>query len=169
MAERVPFFHASRTVNEDLILRRMDRHGQLMCWDTEVPLEPVYRGTDRVACYMGDVLALYRGTAGHVLVGIEVKDWGKSVHVRMARDYLKAYGKVCQFFYLAANEFSQGLFSVRDLGLFRLDSREVVKAPGQLLPEPALWRSAVERLTERCGVVVDLPNDPNQRTLPRLG
>lgn len=165
MAERVPFFHASQTVNEDLILRRLDRHGQLVCWATEVPLEPVYLTTDRVPCYRGDVLALYRGPSGHILVGIEVKDWGNRVHLKMAKDYLAAYGKACQYFYLAANEFSQGLFTVRELGLFNLDRREVVKAPARLSPEPILWRSAMERLCQLCNVDLDLPLDPHQRTL----
>jgi hypothetical protein len=166
MAQRVPFFHASRTVNEDLIIRKLDRHGRLVCWDTEVPLEPVYLTTDRPPCYRGDVLALFEGPTGHVLVGIEVKDWDARVSIPMARDYLQAYGKACQHFYLAANGFAQGLFSIRDLGLFHLDHREVVKAPGPLDPDPALWRSAVERLCEGCGVDIDLPVDPRQRTLP---
>jgi hypothetical protein len=100
-------------------------------------------------------------------VGIEVKDWGARVGVGMARDYLRDYGKACQFFYLAARDFTQGVFSVRDLGLFHLERREVVKAAAMLTPEPALWRSAVERLCERCGVTVDLPSHPHQRTLPR--
>jgi len=165
VAERVPFYHASQTVNEDLILRRLDRHGQLVCWATEVPLEPVYLTTDRVPCYRGDVLAMYRGPAGHVLVGIEVKDWGNKVHVKMAREYLAAYGKACQYFYLAANDFSQGLFTVRDIGLFNLDDRKVVKAPARLSPDPVLWRSAMERLCQLCDVDLDLPPDPHQRTL----
>jgi len=54
---------------------------------------------------------------------------------------------------------------VRDLGLFNLDKREVVKAPARLSPEPILWRSAMERLCQLCDVVLDLPNDPHQRTL----
>ncbi len=169
LADRVPFYHASQTVNEDLILRRLDRHGQLVCWATEVPLEPVYLTTDRVQCYRGDILSLHRGPSGHLLVGIEVKDWGNRVGVKMARDYLMTYGKACQYFYLAANEFSQGLFSVKDLGLFDLNRREVVKAPGQLSPEPVLWRSAVDRLCERCAVEVDLPKDPYQQTLSTEG
>ncbi len=167
MAERVPFYHASETVNEDLIVRRLDRHGRLVCWATEVPLEPVYLTTDRPPCYRADVLAMFGGPLGHNLVGIEVKDWGTRVSIPMAREYLVAYGKVCQHFYLAANGFSEGLFSVRDLGLFHLDRREVVKAPGPLEPDPALWWSAVERLSERCEVDLDLPRDPRQTTLPR--
>jgi hypothetical protein len=166
VAERVPFFNASRTVNEDLILRRLDRHGRLVCHSTEVPLEPVYLTTDRVPCYLGDILALYRGEAGHVLVGIEVKDWDNRVHPKLAREYLVAYGRACQYFYLAAKEFSQGLFAIRDMGLFDLDRREVVKAPAPLSPDPILWRSAVERLCEICDVELTLPADPSQRTLP---
>jgi hypothetical protein len=59
------------------------------------------------------------------------------------------------------------MFSMRNLGLFHLDRREVVKVPPELSPDPHLWRSAVERLSERCGVEVDLPMDPHQRTLLR--
>jgi hypothetical protein len=167
VAERVPFYHASETVNVDLILRRLDRHGRLLCWATEVPLEPVYRTTDRPTCYRGDVLALFEGPRGPELVGIEVKDWGARVSVPMARDYLGAYGRACERFYLAANGFAEGLFSIAGLGLFHLEHREVVKAPGRLGPDPRLWRSAVERLLELCGVDVDLPPDPRQSTLPR--
>ncbi|UCC92615.1 MAG: hypothetical protein JSW25_08100 [Thermoplasmata archaeon] len=167
MAERVPFYHASETVNEDLIVRRLDRHGSLVCWATEVPLEPVYLTTDRPKTYRGDVLALFEGPRGHALVGIEVKDWDARVSIPMARDYLEAYGKACQFFYLAANGFAEGLFSIKDLGLFHLDRREVVKAPGPLVPDPILWRSAADRLCELCEVDVDLPRDPGQSTLPR--
>jgi hypothetical protein len=167
VAQRVQFFHASETVNEDLIVRRLDRHGRLLCWATELPLEPVYLTTDRPACYRADVLALFEGPLGFTLVGIEVKDWDARVSIPMARDYLMSYGKVCQQFYLAANGFAEGLFSLKDLGLFHLDRREVVKAPGPLVPDPILWRSAVERLCERCKVDVDLPRDPSQSTLPR--
>jgi hypothetical protein len=167
VADRVPFYHASNTVNEDLILRRLDRHGELVCHATEVPLEPVYLTTDRVPCYRADVLALYRGPRGHTLVGIEVKDWGARVGVRMARSYLRAYGRACQYFYLAANDFTEGLFSTRDVGLFHLDRREVVKAAGRLSPDPGLWRSAVSRLGELCGTELELPLDPHQSTLPR--
>lgn len=161
------FYHASETVNEDLIVRRLDRHGRLVCWATEMPLEPVYLTTDRPACYRGDVLALFEGEAGHTLVGIEVKDWEARVSIPMAREYLAAYGKACQQFYLAANGFAEGLFAIRDLGLFHLDRREVVKAPGTLRPDPVLWRSAVERLCEICEVEVGLPRDPSQSRLPR--
>jgi hypothetical protein len=132
-----------------------------------MPLEPVYLTTDRPACYRGDVLALFEGPMGHALVGVEVKDWDAKVSIPMAREYLVEYGKVCQFFYLAANGFAEGLFSVRDMGLFHLDRREVVKAPGPLVPDPILWRSAVDRLCERCQVDLDLPADPSQSTLPR--
>jgi hypothetical protein len=113
------------------------------------------------------VLALFEGPTGNTLVGIEVKDWGARVSIPMARNYLEAYGRACQHFYLAANGFAEGLFSIRDLGLFHLGRREVVKAPGHLRPEPTLWRSAVERLSELCDVDLDLPKDPDQRTLPR--
>jgi len=167
VAHRVSFYHASETVNEDLIVRRLDRHGRLVCWATEMPLEPVYLTTDRPACYRGDVLALFEGETGHTLVGIEVKDWDARVSIPMAREYLAAYGKVCQQFYLAANGFAEGLFAILDLGLFHLDRREVVKPPGTLRPDPVLWRSAVERLCELCEVEVDLPRDPNQSRLPR--
>jgi hypothetical protein len=169
VAERVPFYHASETVNEDLIVRRLDRHGRLECWATEVPLEPRYLTTDRPACYRGDVLALFEGPKGHTLVGIEVKDWGASVSVPMAREYIEAYGRACEHFYLAANGFAEGLFSISDLGLFHLGRREVVKAPGRLDPNPALWRSAVERLGELCGLEIELPVHPHQSTLPREG
>lgn len=167
VAERVPFYHAAETVNADLILRRLGRRDELVCYATEVPLEPVYTTTDQVTCYRGDVLALYRGPGGHYLVGIEVKDWGTRVGVKLARGYLRDYGRACQYFYLAARDFTEGVFSVRGLGLFHLDRREVVKAAGELTPDPALWLSAVERLSERCGVSVDLPSHPHQRTLPR--
>jgi hypothetical protein len=162
----VPFYHAARTVNEDLIVRRLDRHGKLVCHATEVPLEPSYLTTDRVKCYLGDILALYEGPDGYVLVGIEVKDWGARVNPKLARDYLRDYGRVCQHFYLAAKEFSEGLFSIRDIGLFHLDRREVVKASPRLRPEPRLWRSAVDRLCELRSVSLDLPRDPHQRRLP---
>ncbi len=165
MARRVSFYSAARTVNEDLILRRLDRHGELVCHATEVPLEPAYTTARDVECYLADVLALYKGPRGPVLVGIEVKDWGARVGARMARRYLDAYGRACQYFYFAANRFSEGLFTVRDLGLFHLGRREVVKGAGALAPDPALWRSAVARLSEACGVETATPRHPSQTTL----
>lgn len=165
VAERVPFYSAARTVNEDLIVRRLTRHGELVCHRTEVPLEPAYTTASQVSCYLADVLALFRGPEGYDLVGIEVKDWGATVGATVARGYLRDYGRACSHFYLAANRFSEDLFSVKGLGLFHLDPREVVKAPGALRPEPALWRSAVLRLAEACGIEVEVPEDPHQRTL----
>ena len=165
MAERVPFYSAARTVNEDLIGRRLERHGELVCRRTEVPLEPAYTTASKVNLYLADILALFRGPDGYDLVGIEVKDWDARVGATVARGYLRDYGRACSHFYLAANRFSEDLFHVKGLGLFHLDRREVVKAPGALRPEPALWRSAVVRLAEACGIVVDVPEDPLQRTL----
>lgn len=168
MAQRVPFFHASRTVNEDLILQRLGRHGVLECHATELPLEPAYTSSDRVPCYLADVMALFSGRRGYVLVGIEVKDWEASVHTKLARGYLAAYGRVCQYVYLAANDFSQDLFGVRDLGLFHLGRRQVVKAPALLSPDPGLWRSAALRLAEECGRDLRLPRHPGQTVLGAL-
>jgi len=165
VAKRVPFYSAARTVNEDLIVRRLTRHGELVCRRTEVPLEPSYTTASDVNLYLADVLALFRGPDGFDLVGIEVKDWGATVGATMARGYLRDYGRACSHFYLAANSFSEDLFSIKGLGLFDLDRREVLKAPGPLRPEPALWRSAVLRLAEGCGIEVEVPGDPRQRTL----
>jgi len=164
-ARRVSFWSAARTVNEDLILGRLDRHGELVCHSTEVPLEPRYTTAQEVACYLADVLALFRGPRGLVLVGIEVKDRGAPVGSRMAARYLAAYRRSCQYFYLAANAFTPRVFAMRDVGLFHLDRREVVKGAGALSPEPALWRSAVSRLAEACRVEVGVPRDPLQTTL----
>jgi len=165
VADRVPFYDAARTVNEDLIVRRLTRHGALVCRRTEVPLEPSYTTASEVNLYLADILALFRGPDGYDLVGIEVKDWDATVGATMARGYLRDYGRACSHFYLAANSFSEDLFSIKDLGLFHLDRREVLKAPGPLRPEPALWRSAVLRLAEGCGIEVEAPLDPHQRTL----
>lgn len=165
MAERLQFYHASRTVNAELIVENLGRHGSLVCHATEVPLEPSYTTSDRVECYLGDVLALYRGPAGHALVGVEVKDWGARVTLPLARRYLAAYGRVCQHFYLAANGFSEDLFGLGDVGLFHLGRLEVVKAAPALRPDPALWRSAVRRLSESCDVGVPDPLDPSQTML----
>lgn len=164
-ARRVRFWSAARTVNEDLILRRLDRHGELLCHATEVPLEPRYTTAREVPLYLADVLALFRGPQGLALVGIEVKDRTAPVGPRTAARYLAAYGRSCQHFYMAANGFSPRVFAMRDVGLFHLGRREVVKGAGALRPEPALWRSAVARLAEACRTEVEVPRDPLQTTL----
>jgi len=164
-ARRVSFWSAARTVNEDLIMRRLDRHGELVCHATEVPLEPRYTTARDVTVYLADVLALFRGPQGLALVGIEVKDRAAPVGPRTAARYLAAYGRSCQHFYMAANGFSPRVFAMRDVGLFHLGRREVVKGAGALRPEPALWRSAVARLAEACGTEVEVPRDPLQTTL----
>ncbi|CAG0967817.1 hypothetical protein METP3_01250 [Methanosarcinales archaeon] len=65
-------------------------------------------------------------------MGIEIKEWDKRVHPKMAMEYLETYRDTCEYFYLAAKKFSRSTLELKDIGLFDLGRIKVIKDPGYL-------------------------------------
>ena len=51
------------------------------------------------ACNPADIIAAYKLSERFHIVGIEIKEWDKRVHPKMAMEYREAYRKTCEYFY----------------------------------------------------------------------
>lgn len=137
-------------------------HGTPVYVEKEFHIKPYRRRTD--ACYYGDIVAVYKNTSRWYLVGIEIKDWKAKVGMSYARQYLRTYGTVCEYFYLAARRFSEKLFASPSIGLFSLDKMAVIKKPCYLFPDEMLRSEAIRRM-KKSGLDARVIESPYQTTL----
>jgi hypothetical protein len=146
------------------IARSITIHGRPVYVEREFHIKPYRNRAD--ACYYGDILAVYNHGYRWYLVGIEIKDWKTRVGMKLARRYLKTYGAVCEYFYLAARRFSQKLFGYSPVGLFSLERMEVIKNPRYLFPDELLRVEAIKRM-KKSGLDPLVVESPYQTTLDR--
>jgi hypothetical protein len=146
------------------IAQSITDHGRPVYVEREFHIKPYRNRAD--ACYYGDILAVYKCDYHWYLVGIEIKDWKTRVGIKLARRYLKTYGAVCEYFYLAARRFSQRLFGCSPVGLFSLEKMEVVKKPHYLFPDEILRVEAIKRM-KKSGLDPRVIESPYQTTLDR--
>lgn len=99
------------------------------------------------------------------MVGIEIKEWDKRVHPKMAMEYLETYRGTCEYFYLAANKFSKSTLELKDIGLFDLGRMKVVKNPGYLYPDVEFRANLMTRIKNNFKVLTNAVEDPFQRTI----
>jgi len=137
-------------------------HGTPIHIEKEFHIKPFRQRKD--ICYYGDILVVYEKGRKWYLVGIEIKDWKARVGPKLARNYLKVYGQVCEYFYLAARRFSKKLLGTPSVGLFSLEKMEVVKKPQYLYPNEKLRENAVKRM-KKSGLKETVIESPYQTTL----
>ena len=145
-----------------MIPEHIREHGIPIHVEKEFHIKPFRQRKD--ICYYGDILAVYEKGVRWYLVGIEIKDWKVRVGPKLAKNYLKVYGQVCEYFYLAARRFSKRLLGLPSVGLFSLEKMEVVKRPEYLFPNEKLRGSAVKRM-KKSGLKEDVIEFPYQTTL----
>ncbi len=98
-------------------------------------------------------------------MGIEIKEWGKPLNPKTAKDYLETYRSTCEYFYLAAKKFSKSTLGLNDIGLFDLTRMEVIKNPEYLYPDVDFRANLMKRIKNNFRVLSNVLDDPYQRTI----
>jgi hypothetical protein len=120
-----------------VIVNAIDQHGIPLFHTSEMHLKPFI--CRESACNLADIIAVYKQSERFYIVGIEIKEWDKSVHPKMAMEYLETYRGTCEYFYLAVNKFSKSTLELKDIGLFDLGRMKVVKDPLSRVSSSDLW------------------------------
>jgi hypothetical protein len=99
------------------------------------------------------------------IVGIEIKEWDKQVHPKMALEYLETYRQTCEYFYLAAKKFSKSKLELRDIGLFDLTRKKVIKNAEYLYPYVGFRANLMGRIKNNFKVLSNALEGPFQRAI----
>jgi hypothetical protein len=85
-------------------------------------------------------------------------------YAKMAMEYLETYRPTCENFYLASRKFSKSTLELKNIGLFDLTRRKVIKNAEYLYPEE--FRANLMRgIKNNFKVLSDAVEDPFQRTI----
>ncbi len=157
------FSNFGSTINSHEIVRSITHHGVPVFHTSEMYLKPFLC---RVSpCNLADIIAVYKQMERFYIVGIEIKEWDKRIHPKIALEYLETYRNSCEYFYLAAKKFSRRTMELRDIGLFDLNAMEVVKNPAYLYPDVDFRANLMTRIKNNFNVLADAVDDPFQRTI----
>jgi len=89
------------TINSNLIVDAITHHGIRVFHKSEILLKPFL--CRESVCNLADIIAVYKQSERFYIVGIEIKEWDKRVHPKIAMEYMETYRGTCEYFYLAAN------------------------------------------------------------------
>ncbi len=151
------------TINSNLIVSAITRHGIPVFHTSEMLLKPFISKDS--ACNLADIIAVYKQAERFRIVGIEIKEWDKCVHPKIADEYLDTYRHTCEYFYLAAKRFSKRTLDIKDIGFFDLTKMKVIKNPEYLYPDAGFWANMMKRIKKHFKVLTNAVDDPFQRTL----
>jgi hypothetical protein len=98
-------------------------------------------------------------------VGIEIKEWDKHVHPKMAMEYLETYRPTCKYFYLADEKFSRSTLELKEIELFDLSRMKVIKNSDYLYPDVDFRANLMGRIKNNFKVLSNAVDDPFQRTI----
>ena len=156
-----------RTLSEPMILEAIEDHGEYLFHATESVLAERFVDWNG-ECYLADILTMFRKNHRDYLIGIEIKDWKGRVHPKLCREYLKTYRKSCEYFYMAARNFSPAAHAIEEIGLIDQNAMKVLKRAGYLYPRKEA-RAGVIRWLKRCAPIGrDILEDPYQMSLDRF-
>ena len=110
------------TINSNEIVNAINHHGVPVFHTSEMHLKP-YLCRESI-CNLADIIAVYKQSERFYVIGIEIKEWDKRVHPKMAMEYLETYRGTCEYFYLAANKFSKSTLELKDIGFVRSEQDE---------------------------------------------
>src|SRR5659263_225381 len=110
------------TINSNKIVDAITNHGNPVFQTSEMHLKP-YLCRESV-CNLADIIAVYKQSERFYIVGIEIKEWDKRVHPKIAMEYMETYRGTCEYFYLAANKFSKSTLELKDIGFVRSEQDE---------------------------------------------
>ncbi len=151
------------TINSNIIVNAITHHGIPVFHTSEIHLKPFL--CRESVCNLADIIAVYKRSERFYIVGIEIKEWDKRVHPKMAMEYLDTYRGTCEYFYLAANKFSKSTLELKDIGLFDLCKMKVVKNPGYLYPDVEFRSNLMKRIKNNFNVLTNAVDDPFQKTI----
>src|SRR5659263_595998 len=138
---------APRHINSHVIVNAIIHHGIPVFHTSEMHLKPFL--CRESACNLADIIAVYKQSKRFYIVGIEIKEWEKRVHPNMALEYLETYRPTCEYFYLAAKKFSKSTIELKDIGLFDLTRRKVIKNAEYLYPDVDFRTNLMSRIKNR--------------------
>ena len=151
------------TINSSEIVKAITSHGIPVFHTSEIHLKPFL--CRESTCNLADIIAVYKQSEHFYTVGIEIKEWDKRVHPKMAMEYLETYRGTCEYFYLAAKKFSRSTLELKDIGLFDLGRMKVIKNPGYLYPDVEFRANLMKRIKNNFKVLTNAVDDPFQRTI----
>ena len=85
------------TINSNEIVNAINQHGVPVFYTSEMHLKPFL--CRESVCNLADIVAVYKQSERFYIVGIEIKEWDKRVHPKMAMEYLETYRGTCEYFY----------------------------------------------------------------------
>jgi predicted MPP superfamily phosphohydrolase len=97
------------TINSHEIVDAITGHGIRVFHISEIHLKPYV--CRKSACNLADIMAIFRQSGRHYIVGIEIKEWNVTVNPKLAMEYLETYRNTCEYFYLAAKKFSKSTWN----------------------------------------------------------
>jgi len=151
------------TVNSHEIVDAITQHGIPIFHISEIHLKPYV--CRKSACNLADIMAIFKQSGRHYIVGIEIKEWNATVNPKLAMEYLETYRNTCEYFYLAAKKFSKSTVELNEIGLFDLTEMKVIKSPAYLFPNPDFRAHLMKRIKKQYNILHDVVEDPYQRTL----
>lgn len=151
------------TINSNIIVNAITNQGIPIFHTSENHLKPFL--SRKSVCNLADIIAVYKQSERFYIVGIEIKEWDKRVHPKMAMEYLQTYRGTCKYFYLAANKFSKSTLKLKDIGLFDLSRMKVIKNLGYLFPDMEFRSNFMKRITKNFKVLTNAVEDPFQKTI----
>ncbi len=151
------------TINSSAIVNAITEHGVPVFHTSEIHLKPFL--CRESVCNLADIIAVYKQTERFYIVGIEIKEWDKRVHPKMAKEYLETYRLTCEYFYLAAKTFSKSTLELENIGLFDLTKMKVIKNPEYLYPDVEFRANLMKRIKNNFRVLSNVVDDPFQRTI----
>ena len=91
------FSSIGMTINSNEIVNAINHHGVPVFHTSEMHLKPFL--CQESVCNLADIVAVYKQSERFYIVGIEIKEWDKRVHPKMAMEYLETYRGTCEYFY----------------------------------------------------------------------
>ncbi len=77
------------TINSSLIASAITCHGISVFHTSEMVLKPFISRDS--ACNLADIIAVYKQAERFHIAGIEIKEWDKQVHQKLAAEYIETY------------------------------------------------------------------------------
>ena len=155
------------TINASAIVNSINQHGIPILHTSEIHLKPYV--CRKSACNLADIMAIFKQSGRHYIVGIEIKEWNATVNPKLAVEYLETYRDTCEYFYLAAKKFSKSTLELNEIGLFDLTEMKVIKVPEYLSPNPDFRADLMKRIKKQFQLLYNVVDDPYQRTLLEFG
>ncbi len=151
------------TINSNEIVNAITQQGIPVFHTSEMHLKPFL--CRESACNLADIIAVYKQSERFYIVGIEIKEWDKRVHPRIALEYLETYRRTCEYFYLAAKRFSMKTLELAEIGLFDLTKMKVIKNSEYLYHDMDFRANLMKRIKNNFKVLSNAADDPFQRTI----